>query len=151
MATYAWKNKFDIGIAAIDAEHKHLLSCINKLTSMQVLGIDKAILLKLADEALLYAKFHFLSEENLMCLTHYPNMTKHSDIHRALIKQLEHIRRNLDDSIEKLKEFISFLVHWFVDHTQTTDRQFAEYLKKYTPKSGTPESIIKSLAMGKNM
>jgi len=149
MPTYAWKNKFNIGIAASDSEHKHLLGCINKLINAQEQGLNKAITLKLADEVILYAKFHFLSEENLMCLTHYPAMMDHSELHRTLINELEYKRRNLDDSIKNLSEFISCLVHWFIDHTQTIDREYAEYLKKYSPESGSSEAIIKSIAMEK--
>lgn len=141
------EKKFNIGVTAVDSEHKHLLSCINKLISVQERGVDKAIILRLADETLLYAKFHFLSEENLMCLTHYPSIVKHSEIHRSLINKLEYSRRNLSDSLEALNEFISCLVHWFIDHTQTIDREFAKYLTKFSPESDSSEALIKTIAM----
>lgn len=149
MPKYNWQSKFNVGIAASDSEHKHLLGCINKLISAQEQGLDKAITLKLADEVILYAKFHFLSEENLMCLTHYPAMMDHSKLHQSLMNQLECERRCLDESIDKLNEFISCLVHWFIDHTQTMDREYGKYLEKFSPEPGSPEAIIKSIAMEK--
>ena len=146
MHVYNWQEKFDIGIDAIDVEHRNLLTCINKLIIAQ--NLDKSIILKLADEVNLYAEFHFLSEENIMCLTHYPDLTNHSLYHRILIKELKNKRRNLEKSLDGLQDYIRFLVKWFIDHTQTTDRELSAYLKAFKPKHNSPEDLVLRLSMG---
>ena len=147
MHIYEWQDKFNVGVDAIDVEHKNLLTCINKLITAQTL--DKSMILKLADEVSLYAEFHFLSEENLMRLTHYPDITKHSQGHRLLLKKLEVKRRHLQDSEKGLQDYVNFLVKWFVEHTQTTDKELGLYLKNYKPTPNSPEHIIHQLSMKK--
>jgi len=146
MHIYKWQDKFDVGIYAIDVEHRNLLACINKLIASQ--SLDRPIILKLADEVSLYAEFHFLSEENLMYLTHYPEITKHSEYHRILLKQLSVKKRHLRESTNGLQEYVDFLVKWFIEHIQSTDKELAEYLKSYEPTPDSPEYIIQQLSMG---
>lgn len=146
MHLYKWQDKFATGIDAIDIEHKNLLACINKLIAAQTL--DKAIILKLADEVGLYARFHFLSEENLMCLTHYPDLFEHSEYHRILLKQLDDKRRQLDNSTDALQSYIHFLVKWFIEHIQSVDKELAAYLKTYEAAPNSPEHIIQKLSVG---
>ncbi|GGI73409.1 bacteriohemerythrin [Shewanella gelidii] len=143
MHTYPWQDKYNVDLAAIDLEHKNLLACVNKLITAQHMG--KSAILKLADEVVLYAEFHFLSEENLMYLTHYPDLASHSELHRQLIKQLHNKRSQLDDAIENLQDFVSFLVHWFVEHTQTVDRKLSAYIRNYQPAKNSPEYAVKKL------
>lgn len=143
MHTYKWRDQFYVGVEGIDVEHKNLITCLNKLIVAQ--HMDKSIVLKLADEVLLYAKFHFLSEENLMCLLHYPDMNAHCQEHKTVIKTLENKRGHLDESLNYLQDFVEYLVHWFIEHTQTTDRDLANYINTYKVDPGTPEALIKSL------
>ena len=143
MHTYKWQDKFYVGVEGIDLEHKSLLTCLNKLIVAQKL--DKAIILKLADEVILYARFHFMSEENLMYLLHYPKISEHSKLHTRVIKELENRRRHLEDSTDHLQEFINYLVQWFIEHTQTTDRELAAYINAYKAEKGSPEYLIRNL------
>jgi len=147
MHIYKWQDKYDVGIDAIDVEHRNLLICINKLITAQ--GLDKAIILKLADEVSLYAKFHFLSEENLMCITNYPSLAKHSECHRILLNGLAVKRRHLDDIEGGLQHYVDFLVKWFIEHTQTIDKAFGQYIKNYKPIPNSPQHVIQQLSMGK--
>ena len=143
MHTYKWQEKFYVGVEGIDQEHKNLLTCLNKLIVAQ--SLDKAIMLKLANEVILYARFHFMSEENLMCLLHYPKISEHSALHRKVIKELENKRKHLEESADSLQDFINYLVQWFIEHTQTTDRELAAYVNAYKAKKGSPEYMIRNL------
>ena len=89
MHTYQWKSQYDVGLELIDVEHKNLIACINKLIIAQ--NLDQFIVLKLADEVIAYAEFHFLSEENLMYLTRYPDLKAHEEIHQELLKNFTNI------------------------------------------------------------
>ncbi len=140
---YRWQKKFYVGVEGIDTEHKNLLTCLNKLIVAQ--DLDRAILLKLADEVISYAEFHFLSEENLMYLLHYPRLSEHAAEHRTVIKTLKNKRLHLSQSVVHLQEFVEYLVHWFIEHTQTTDRELAAYINDYHAEKGSPEYLIKSL------
>ena len=69
-----WSDEFSVGIQEIDEQHKVLVGLLNQLhqairehhgraTSREILG-------RLAE----YTRTHFLLEESLMRLTHYPGL-----------------------------------------------------------------------------
>ncbi|MBI9100524.1 MAG: hemerythrin family protein, partial [Spirochaetaceae bacterium] len=82
------------------------------------------------EEILLYARFHFCSEENLMVLNNYPRSESHKELHNELIRALaDMISMYRINKIER-DDILSFLVEWFVEHTTKEDMKMAEYLKK---------------------
>jgi len=145
MHTYTWLKKFDIGVAAIDSEHHNLLACINKLILAQ--GMDESMLDRLSDEVVSYAEFHILSEENLMALTGYPGLDKHHQAHQKLLKELKVFHQKFAANKEHLKEFVTFLAKWLIEHSQSVDREFGDYLDNYHPPKDSPEEKIKALSM----
>jgi hemerythrin len=144
MHIYEWKSKYDVGLGLIDVEHKNLIACINKLIIAQ--NLDQYIVLKLADEVIAYAKFHFLSEENLMYLTQYPEIKAHMEIHKTLLEQLMEHKKGLSKSVYCLQDFVTFLVHWFIEHTQTEDPKVAKHVLNYKPLPNSPEYMIQKIA-----
>ncbi len=126
MHTYPWQTKFNIDVPALDDEHRCLLDCINKLIIAQ--NQPKPMLLRLAKEVVAYAEFHFLSEENMMSLTHYPSLGEHAEQHKQLLSTLGEKYQMIEKDTDHLQDFVSFVVRWFIEHTQTVDRSFAKYL-----------------------
>ena len=102
--------------------------------------------MKLADEVIAYAEFHFLSEENLMYLTNYPELKSHEEIHKKLLKQLKEQRKELSKSVHCLQDFVTFLVRWFIEHTQTEDPKVAKHVKNYKPLPSSAEYMIQKIA-----
>jgi hemerythrin len=85
---------------------------------------------KLFIELNLYARFHFLSEENLMMKHGYPELARHKEEHLGLMEEISAYESDIltgDIGIES-KKFLDFLSHWFTRHIQTEDKQFAAYL-----------------------
>lgn len=144
MHIYEWKSQYDVGLQLIDVEHKNLIACINKLIIAQ--NLDQYIVLKLADEVIAYAEFHFLSEENLMYLTQYPELKAHEKIHKKLLEQLREHRDCLSQSVYSLQDFVTFLVHWFIEHTQNEDPKVAKHVLNYKPLPNSAESMIQKIA-----
>lgn len=144
MHIYEWKSQYDVGLELIDEEHKNLIKCINKLIIAQ--NLDQYIILKLADEVIAYAEFHFLCEENLMYLTQYPELEPHIEIHKKLIKELKDHRRGLSQSVYTLQDFVTFLVRWFIDHTQSEDPKVAKHVNSYKFLPNSPEYMIQKIA-----
>lgn len=145
MHTYEWQERFNVGVDGIDMEHRNLITCLNKLIVAQ--KMDKAFILKLADEVILYAEFHFLSEENLMYLLHYPDLISHQEEHRQIILKLKNKRRHIEENVGNLQSFVNFLVKWFIEHTQTLDKKLGKYIGDYKTNPGSPEAEIKGLKM----
>lgn len=77
-----------------------------------------------------YARFHFLSEENLMYKSGYPGWQSHKQLHLQLIDELssKQSRLLLNGDRQAPAGIINFLSDWFIHHTTEEDRRFADYL-----------------------
>ena len=145
MHTYEWKKKYYIGLNLIDSEHSNLFACINKLVVAQ--HFEQSIILSLADEVIAYAEFHFLSETNFMRILNYPKLKEHMKLHSELTSELWKKRTRLSESTNNLQKFIEFIVTWFVEHTQTVDREFATFVQNLKPLPNTPTAKMKEIVL----
>ncbi|GAA6171143.1 bacteriohemerythrin [Colwellia sp. KU-HH00111] len=145
MHTYEWKKQYYIGLDLIDSEHSNLFACINKLVIAQ--HFEQSIILSLADEVISYAEFHFLSETNFMRILNYPKLKEHMAYHNELTQELWQRRDKLTESTSNLQKFIEFIVTWFVEHTQTIDREFAAYVNEIKPLPNSPKAKLKEIVL----
>jgi len=131
-----WKSEYEVGIEDIDFQHHFFLNLINRLSS-ELSGTDDVQYQNaLISELNAYARFHFISEENMMFRFGFPRYTDHKNLHLELIDQLSS-RANMlaiAHSNAESVHIIDFLVDWFLTHTNTIDRDFAAYILK---KGGT--------------
>ena len=127
-----WQSKYEVGIEDIDFQHHFFLNLINRLAS-ELTGLnDIEYQNALISELNAYARFHFISEENMMFRSGFPGYMNHKNLHLELIDQLSS-RANMlaiDNSNIESSHIIGFLLNWFFTHTTTIDTEFAAYLKK---------------------
>ncbi len=128
MQLYVWDKKYSVDFEPIDTQYKMLLGMINKLLLNQLK--EKKIILMLMEEVVLYAKFHFFSEENFMQIYNYKGLDFQKSEHTKLLNELT-IKSSLyyDDKID-LNDFVKYLVNWFVSHTTATDKKLGKFLKE---------------------
>lgn len=80
-------------------------------------------------EVELYARFHFISEENLMYDAGYPHIAQHKEEHHTLLTQLDdRIHEYAADEI-CMKDIGNFLFEWFAFHTTNSDKKLVQYIK----------------------
>lgn len=127
-----WKSSYEIGVEEIDLQHHYFIDLINRLAKMLGKGARIEYQMSLIKELNAYAKFHFISEENLMEYANYPDLNEHKTHHYQLIDKLSSKQNNLlnNPSEEEVRNLISFLVEWFFQHTNGEDKRFAEFLHK---------------------
>ena len=75
-----------------------------------------------------YARFHFISEENIMIKSGYPQLEEHRQHHRDLIQELNtrEAMLQLQKTDERAEDVVEFLKQWFIGHTIGEDRLFAD-------------------------
>jgi hemerythrin len=129
-----WCHEFEIGVADIDFQHHYFLDLINRLSEELGRNDNLEFHAALIAELNAYVSFHFISEENMMCARSYPGLEAHRQMHYDLLEQLSvrEGRLALDDSAGEVDRIIRFLVDWFLHHTITQDKQFAEFLHRQT-------------------
>lgn len=126
-----WSDEFSVGIQEIDEQHKVLVGLLNQLhkairehhgraTSREILG-------RLAE----YTRTHFLLEESLMRLTHYPGLEIHKQQHQDLMHQVEALQHKVDtENVAISFELLHFLRNWLVQHINDSDKRFGAHFRK---------------------
>ena len=130
----AWEVGYELGIEDIDLQHHFFFNLINRLAKELLQANDAQYRGALINELNAYAKFHFISEENMMRKSAYPHFSHHQNLHVELIEQLS-TRGSmllLPEAYGATGSIITFLGEWFLQHTREFDRNFARYLRDFS-------------------
>ena len=124
-----WKSDYDLGIEDVDFQHHYFLNLINRLSDELKMTTSASRRTALISELNAYARFHFISEENMMAKANYPDLQNHRRHHLELISQLnsKEAMLQLEKNDASAEAVVDFLVEWFVNHTTGEDRLFADY------------------------
>jgi hemerythrin len=123
-----WDEKYNLGNEKIDAEHHIFLDLIVEFDSLATLGASKDKLVRALKEIGKYAEFHFLSEENLMIDSNYPDLEHHIKLHRILVASLEDQHFKLVAEVTGPSQVFDFLFQWFALHTSTEDKKLVSFI-----------------------
>lgn len=125
-----WKEDFSIGNENVDRDHKEILKIAHSLINLIENGKDNnqfAIILTKMHE---YAFRHFQKEENYLRSMEYPNLEAHQKLHRDYIYRISKYNMDLiSDNPPNPKEVFDYVVDWWENHIQQTDKNYEEYKK----------------------
>lgn len=128
MATeFEWREDFNIGVEAIDKEHRQLFKIINKLYTFQAEDKDSQWT---CQEGIKYFKGHavrhFEDEEAYMASIGYEGLEHHRLIHRGFrehtLPALEQELERSGYSPEAVEHFLGVCSGWLISHTKTEDQ-----------------------------
>ncbi len=130
--TMKWDRSFEIGIEAIDNQHKkifeHLLAIENSVAKKDPWHILHFFLTQLTE----YMKFHLAVEEALLEIVRYPDREAHCASHARIIEQMATLEDQLKNKPSG-KNLVGFFEDWFVRHVLASDRDYAAYVAKEFP------------------
>lgn len=118
-----WRSEFETRVEEIDLQHRFFLRLINRLGEELSTAQDPNYRQRLIDELHRYAKFHFLSEENLMVKFGYPAFDSHRKHHLDLLDNLSSRANN-----QSRDALLQFLTEWFCLHTVHEDRPIGDFI-----------------------
>jgi hemerythrin len=127
MKKIAWSTDYLVGIDEIDFQHQYFLKLIYRLSSELETSHDLRYRLLLLQELNKYAKFHFLSEENIMCAIGYPELEEHRKLHFELVETLSVKSGYFEAGQIPVSEIIDFLQDWFLEHTVEVDKEIGTF------------------------
>lgn len=147
---FQWTDSYCIGIQEVDEQHKELVTILNALHNAIVNHRAKEAARRILDQLAEYTRTHFLLEESLMRVTHYPGYDIHKQQHEDLIKQVVDLQHKLDSGGATITfELLHFLKGWLTQHINESDRRFGEFfaqssnLKGYSTWSNEVETTMK--------
>lgn len=132
-----WSDKFCIGCAIIDAQHKELIEKVAALEELLAQG--KADDESFSDAILFvveYARTHFKEEEDLMEKLQYPGFAQHRKLHDQMINHLANFLKDMQSGVGgTFSELVSYLYVWIEAHVLVEDRKFGDHYNSSAEKS----------------
>lgn len=127
---FSWSDSYSIGIQEVDEQHQVLVSLLNQLHEAIREHHGKATSREILDRLAEYTRTHFLLEESLQRLTHYPGFEIHKQQHEDLIKQVQELQFKLDHENATITfELLHFLKNWLTQHINDSDRRFGAHFR----------------------
>ena len=81
MVSFIWTEELNIGVEAIDKQHKTMVSDIGIINDVITKHSNKIIVHEMFDKLITNSKLHFLEEDNLMLIYNYPAINEHVKQH----------------------------------------------------------------------
>ena len=119
--TAAWHERYLIGHPRIDREHRLFFDIVAAFSEGCRQRLSRDALISLLEEVLLFAKFHFRSEENVMQALGFAGMEAHRALHEQLVQRLGRVIVGVKLGRYPPEEIDAFLVQWLVRHVTHED------------------------------
>jgi hemerythrin-like metal-binding protein len=128
MPLFDWKPALDLGVAAMDREHKELVAAMNEIHDLDRKGADKPTLDTAIQKLIGLTKKHFADEEKHMAAIGYPDGKRHALIHVDMLRKVAvHYDAFTKGSGRVSPEFFDFLVFWLNAHITGIDKKYATH------------------------
>lgn len=125
---FAWSDDLSVGIQEIDEQHKGLVALLNRLHEAVVSHHGSEACSEILNQLAEYTRVHFIVEESLMRILHYPEFEQHKGEHEALVAQVVALQQKLAAGQATITfELLHFLKVWLTKHIAGSDRRYAAY------------------------
>lgn len=127
--TFAWNERYRLGVDEMDAEHKILIERINALANAINDGASHAKLLERYRALSHYTKEHFADEEKFMHSIGYPDLKNHQTVHKTLLARVDDFEDQVALGTYDPAALMAFLNDWLVKHILGVDMKYANYTR----------------------
>nr|WP_320132064.1 diguanylate cyclase [uncultured Holophaga sp.] len=144
MSCFIWDDHFETGLEAVDAQHRGLVSLMNRL-------LDGAYALQTGQDAPLevfgqlmdYSRSHFAEEEAIMAARGIDPrfLEAHREQHRQYALTLQEARRTLLDQSHPTRTLASFVGQWLIYHILGWDQAMARQLRAMAAGASAQEAF----------
>ncbi len=130
MPIMEWNSDLDVGVEAMNDEHKQILDLMNRIHDAATAGQTGAPVIRLVDDLARVTIDHFRDEEVYMEKVGYEGLKTHKLIHKDLLDKYTGFATDIRAANGILPDrFLTFLKLWLTAHIKGIDM-------KYGPKAG---------------
>lgn len=129
---WQWSSAIELGVEAIDNQHKELINHCNLLNNVDELNRKKILGDEAVNYLMQYINEHFEQEEALQQKVGYPRYEAHKKLHKHFTEQMEALKSEFDQkgmTIEAFFELSTTLNDWIVTHIGMEDKALADFIK----------------------
>jgi len=129
MVLIEWKKEFELGIPAVDTEHRELIALINETYAELQSSRSKNTILDFLGEIFAKISAHFALEETIMRKQHYDQYQDHKADHERLLDEIRDIMDDYEDGVmPSTTQLSQRFSEWFSEHFRTRDARLHKYL-----------------------
>jgi hemerythrin len=123
MPLVEWKQSFEVGLPAVDYEHRQMVDLLNEMYDGLREGIEEDRALEFFAEVHAKIAAHFALEERLMAEVQYALFEDHKADHEDLLDQINDIMEDYEkgDYEDHLDKLSVDLEAWFIVHFREKD------------------------------
>ncbi|MGD9952115.1 MAG: bacteriohemerythrin [Burkholderiales bacterium] len=121
-----WLERYEVGVAAIDGQHREMLGLVNRLLEGLGEGRGRDELVEVLRELVRATEHNVATEERLM-REHGLSPAHHADAHTRLLEAIRRFDLRLD--ADGLAASATWLREWLIGHIEDDDRPLAEMLR----------------------
>jgi hemerythrin-like metal-binding protein len=127
-----WEDKYSVGVAEIDGQHKKMFDTINQLINVVSVNPTKEALVPIIEALVEYKEFHFATEEKYFKEFNYEGAKAHIGVHREFGEKLRNLREKYkDDAMSLTYGLVDFLEDWLLEHLMTKDQEYVECFRSH--------------------
>ena len=126
-----WNARFEIGVHAIDLDHKLAFQTLDALLRALREGAAASALEDTINVLRAYADEHFRREEELMRTVRFPELPAHVAAHDAFRRKTFEFEISRRRSSLAASEVVRYLMEWLPDHIGNADTKIIPYVNLY--------------------
>jgi len=129
MAFLTWHERYSVGNADLDLQHRELFDFVNHFAEVDRTGKSSESG-RILDDLIARTVEHFKSEETVMLQIGFPQVLEHKKTHEELIKQVKELRAKMKVGGHlTLISIVRFLADWLMNHIMREDMEYKPYVK----------------------
>lgn len=134
MTVLRWQSAMQLGIPAIDADHRRLVGLLNNLHYAVLAGEDQQGTAHVLEDLVRYTETHFAREEALMERSGYPDRQAHGRAHARIAERMRewHERYAQAPAAFPMDQFYDFVSGWLLHHVLEEDMKLKPYVARAT-------------------
>ena len=121
--------RFLLGLPDMDEQHRYLYELFDRLEPAPAVT-DAAATRKLLTALEQYILYHFACEEHLMRMYQFPHFAPHKADHESAEDKLGQFLHDFEHHRLNPARLRLFLTGWLMEHSQSSDAQYAPWIKK---------------------
>ncbi|SHJ39073.1 bacteriohemerythrin [Lutispora thermophila] len=132
-----WKDKYELGVPVIDAQHKELFKRVESFLQILRSGDSWDEKVPKINETLEFMKKyvveHFRDEEEYQRNINYPRYEAHKQIHDSMVNYVQDVSKQYEQSNNNeylMQQFGGKLLAWLINHVAAEDQLIADYAIK---------------------
>lgn len=124
-----WASKLDVGVEAIDAEHRALVELYNSIIEISP-SRDRVQLAKLLEQLGNATAAHFETEDKLMAQIEYEDAAAHQKEHQELLQEYGHQVNDWRENHISSEMLCRFMYGWLLRHVIAADQPLGEAIQR---------------------